>query len=1188
MIKIGYIYRYNETEGKGILVYGYNGNSKNIQTKPILFSKRQCISPIETGQMVYFELEDDFSVSQIERASLANFKRETLSDIVSCYDSQELSECHKATTIQYENLKDINLQGKLRRKISMPEKTIPKSITKLFEMFEATFRLRKIGNGNDNTDGKVPESLDTLFGLFEKRYLLHKRAVPLNIEGIDNKRPKSLNDLEESFVSRYWATRRDRNESKDQFEIITELPENMEELYGLFGNQNHQIHYIALDADDTCYVDILDINHWLDKDVAKSKCLYGTTAEQVIDVFEMFIKKRRNAYIRSSRKVDDSISPNWRYLLSNLPTEDLREICIKEPLLQPAMPRKFCLDNLDALSINQGFPSISICEAYYRYRICNTYSLAEYKTLFDRLLNATYCTVEHKKNEGVPPCKMKKKVLHELENLLEHQFRTVVLDNLKNKLSHISNGKIDEKKIISYLSLDNKDYLYRLDNYINNYEIICEDYLAFVQFVYAYNDLIDEDKESLKVSFYNAAKDCVIKIAKSEYEPDKAFNLYLAIQRFSNVLDSNTIDEARKIVNSEFVKLNDLKELEYAYSSNMITEDQYFKKFEKLTAKYDLKQLMCFIANNYTPLFIQEYLIKNIIKKFNFNYNNSEVYIRIENDSVYTKETLVKWLYKQKGSHLNCDIENKIALELVSDLDKDIRWRLYENGFISSPSYDNIREKLDYAYSHKEPNDLYRYILSDCFQQVMADDAINRTDFNQLSFILKHLNNDYKNQIIDNSSELLQFYLWAIEPNKSVDKNVIRKFFYSLPYYAQIRSFRFLFYLIATGSENYSVTELRDLITDDGKNLICYPLRIVLFLLEKKSSDLKASISNMEFRKAAALEVEPEVLYSSDISISFDSLKTLQIEINGEKTYIEGFFETCTGHRLLSWRNQFFDDITFNGEIDKHEENGEIFYVISFYFLPVDANGNSTGYSDDTDTWNAQQALERNIPNKKRNGRYWISVQYERDVRDFVIEYSIKDKYSLFCNNNSPTSPIQTYCSVQTINDKYSFCKGCKDCRSCDPQHNVPFYWCDKEPCISSKKLLTPIGKWEEYRFIDLLNILYENDMSKRDALWDAEAEVSQFLNSFVINAEETADSCPIIASDEIGEWKENMSIMSDKCLDDDYDDEYDNDYRYDPNSERATYNKYNGSYAQDEMGYSDDDIDTIFDGDPDAYWNID
>lgn len=35
-------------------------------------------------------------------------------------------------------------------------------------------------------------------------------------------------------------------------------------------------------------------------------------------------------------------------------------------------------------------------------------------------------------------------------------------------------------------------------------------------------------------------------------------------------------------------------------------------------------------------------------------------------------------------------------------------------------------------------------------------------------------------------------------------------------------------------------------------------------------------------------------------------------------------------------------------------------------------------------------------------------------------------------------------------------------------------------------------------------------------------------------------------------------------------------------------YSEYAGSYAQEEMGYSDEDIDTIFDGDPDAYWNID
>ncbi len=59
---------------------------------------------------------------------------------------------------------------------------------------------------------------------------------------------------------------------------------------------------------------------------------------------------------------------------------------------------------------------------------------------------------------------------------------------------------------------------------------------------------------------------------------------------------------------------------------------------------------------------------------------------------------------------------------------------------------------------------------------------------------------------------------------------------------------------------------------------------------------------------------------------------------------------------------------------------------------------------------------------------------------------------------------------------------------------------------------------------------------------------------------------------------------------DDDYEPDYD-DSSYDDNYKsevNPTYERYSGSYAQDIMGYSDDEIDTIFDGDPDAYWNID
>lgn len=50
--------------------------------------------------------------------------------------------------------------------------------------------------------------------------------------------------------------------------------------------------------------------------------------------------------------------------------------------------------------------------------------------------------------------------------------------------------------------------------------------------------------------------------------------------------------------------------------------------------------------------------------------------------------------------------------------------------------------------------------------------------------------------------------------------------------------------------------------------------------------------------------------------------------------------------------------------------------------------------------------------------------------------------------------------------------------------------------------------------------------------------------------------------------------------------DEYDdNDDYYD---RRESYGEYAGSYAQDVEGLSDDFINDVLDGDPDAYWNID
>lgn len=66
-----------------------------------------------------------------------------------------------------------------------------------------------------------------------------------------------------------------------------------------------------------------------------------------------------------------------------------------------------------------------------------------------------------------------------------------------------------------------------------------------------------------------------------------------------------------------------------------------------------------------------------------------------------------------------------------------------------------------------------------------------------------------------------------------------------------------------------------------------------------------------------------------------------------------------------------------------------------------------------------------------------------------------------------------------------------------------------------------------------------------------------------------------------------NRRITEFEDLEDEDYEEFDDHSFYD-DFETPTYGRYAGSYAQDEMGYSDDDINTIFDGDPDAYWNID
>lgn len=139
----------------------------------------------------------------------------------------------------------------------------------------------------------------------------------------------------------------------------------------------------------------------------------------------------------------------------------------------------------------------------------------------------------------------------------------------------------------------------------------------------------------------------------------------------------------------------------------------------------------------------------------------------------------------------------------------------------------------------------------------------------------------------------------------------------------------------------------------------------------------------------------------------------------------------------------------------------------------------------------------------------------------------------------------------------------------------------ENDYCFSSVAQTFHFGKYKDLTLEDVLKI---NPSYVYWCVWniqnfhitdEALYEISKLFPLFIISSDFMSKNRQFLRNE-----------MYDDEEDDYYDDsDYGDEYYY---QEEPTYSRYNGSYAQDEMGYSDDDIDTIFDGDPDAYWNID
>ena len=112
MKKIGFIYKYNPSEGMGILVFGVwkvkSSWGSTIKNTPILFSDNDLLSKVTAGQLVYFDFNGDKTATNIERASLSNFKVDFINSIVRCGEREsEYSFYYDNTKISFESLETI-------------------------------------------------------------------------------------------------------------------------------------------------------------------------------------------------------------------------------------------------------------------------------------------------------------------------------------------------------------------------------------------------------------------------------------------------------------------------------------------------------------------------------------------------------------------------------------------------------------------------------------------------------------------------------------------------------------------------------------------------------------------------------------------------------------------------------------------------------------------------------------------------------------------------------------------------------------------------------------------------------------------------------------------------------------------------------------------------------------------------
>ena len=492
----------------------------------------------------------------------------------------------------------------------------------------------------------------------------------------------------------------------------------------------------------------------------------------------------------------------------------------------------------------------------------------------------------------------------------------------------------------------------------------------------------------------------------------------------------------------------------------------------------------------------------------------------------------------------------------------------------------------------------------------MADDVISFDDIRLIKAIIDKLNPKYRNIIYEKIKGVGRLYLWSINPTTNINWELLCEHLVNLDGNSQKKIFRFLFLYQSKYKEYTNIDFLNQLIKVLNSNISIYKEK------EKHSEqDLFDSYYSNKSTLSALLGVvsiiKAKVLnpYSP---INWSDLWSIIVTICPHRVAflreIIDFFEECTGWLLISsYHSRSIEYYSRNGYVQRvqHNDSNESYYIVRFYGTPLDINGRPVDYLDYSDIEKVENVLKRNFTYQYVDGAYLINQKDEIRLKEFIITYKIDDNCNLF-NDISGHNQNQGYGIPEHLNfptkyeDNHLFICNCSQYKSVDSKDGIPYCWCKKHPC-TRKVFIHSDQDWNKFKFVDLLWILLSDTLDLSE-IWKINSEITSFINTIAENYRNKdlqLSSSPLSYYDEVGVWTSDMCIYTDKScdysgeLDDDYDvdKDYDVNKDYDYNagsSNEDTYEIYNGSWAQDVEEYSDDDIDTIFDGDPDAYWNID